>query len=113
MSAEVPDPSGPVDELVSAWRAAHSRYTMVERYWPRVRLVMWPAAVVAVAVLLTNSYSLAAGIASVATAIGFAAAGVWFAKLIRATTAEDRAWSALRERTGLSDAELGRMLADD
>lgn len=113
MSVEVPDSSSPVDELVSTWRAAHARYATVVSYWRRVRLVMWPAAVVAIVVLLTNSRNLAAALASVLSLIGFAAAFVCVGKLLRASSAEGRAWAALREHTGLSDAELGRVLADN
>lgn len=99
-----------VDQLVDAWRDANDRYGRLNGHWPLVRLVMWPAALVAVALLVTDSSGLAPVMLTLA---GLLVAGVHIERMHRADVALAQAWDRLADHTGLPDEELVYLVRDD
>jgi hypothetical protein len=99
-----------VDQLVDAWRTADDRYGRLNGRWPLVRLVMWPAALVAVALLVTDSSGLAPVMLTLA---GLLVAGVHIERMHRADVALAQAWDRLADHTGLPDEELVYLVRDD
>jgi hypothetical protein len=112
MTAAAPSPFVPsqVDVLVTAWRDADSRYARLNGAWPVVRLIMWPCALVAMVMLAAGAaFDVAAtlGVVALVVAAGFSEA------LRLAEVALAKAWDAVADHTGLSGADLVRLLTDN
>lgn len=100
-----------VDQLVDAWRTADARYGRLNGRWPLVLdLVMWPAAILAVVLLVTGSSALAPALLTLA---GLIVAGVHIERTRRADDALAQAWDDLADHTGLPDEELVYLVRDD
>ncbi len=110
MNAQTPLSPSPVDVLVTAWRDADDRYGRLNGRWPLVRLVMWPAALVAVVMLAAGSSAL---VPALLTLAGLLVAGVHIERMRRADDALAQAWDDLADYTNLSDEELVRLVLDD
>jgi hypothetical protein len=99
-----------VDRLVDEWRTCADRYQRLDGRWPIVRLVMWPAAVVATGLLITGSSAM---LPALMTGWTLVFAFGYMERLRAADVASSRAWEAIREYTGLSDAEVDLLVRDD
>lgn len=101
-----------VNDLVAAWRAADNRYRLLDNQWPKVRFVMWPSALGAIALIIANVYGPMAWLAGLLGLTAIVLPGAYLSRLHTAGAAAGRAWLALVDNPNISDAELGR-LADE
>jgi hypothetical protein len=110
-----PSPLTPsaVDVLVTAWRDADARSASLNGAWPVVRWIMWPCALVAMVMLVVGVHGTAADVAATLGLVALVVAAGFSEALRLADGALAKAWDAVADYTGLSGADLVRLLTDD
>jgi hypothetical protein len=112
-----PSPFAPsrVDVLVTAWRNAEARHARLNGAWPVavVHLIMWPCALVAMVMLALGVHGTAGDVAAALGVVALVVAAGYAEALRLAEVALAKAWDAVADHTGLSGADLVRLVTDD